>query len=180
MNFLFGNKTKLNLSDYNINNTDDFSLNDLFSESRIVSIYDGDTCTCILPVDKKFYKFNVRLAEIDTCEITSKNSDNKQLALEARKRLCQLISPDFDQMDLNISKKDLIEKLNKKCYTIKIKCGEFDKYGRLLGWLYNKDSIKDIPVEQSFNHILIKEKLAYKYEGKTKLTEDEQIKIMNI
>ena len=90
MNFLFKN-TKLNLSDYNINNTNDFSLNELFIETRIVSIYDGDTCTCIIPIDKKIYKFNVRLAEIDTCEIRSKNENNKQLALEARKRLCNLI-----------------------------------------------------------------------------------------
>jgi endonuclease YncB( thermonuclease family) len=180
MNFLFGNKIKLNLSDYNINNTDNFSLNELFIETRIVSIYDGDTCTCILPIDKKFYKFNVRLAEIDTCEMTSKNINNKQIALEARKRLCQLISSDFNDMDLNITKKDLIEKLNKKCYIIKIKCGEFDKYGRLLAWLYSKDSIATISVEQSFNHILIKEKLAYKYEGKTKLSEEKQIEIMNI
>lgn len=179
MNFLFSSP-KLNLSDYNINNTQDFSLNELFIETRIVSIYDGDTCTCILPIDKKFYKFTVRLAEIDTCEMTSKNNDNKQLALEARKRLCQLISSDFDDIDLNITKKDLTEKLNKKCYTIKIKCGDFDKYGRLLAWLYNKDSVTTVPIEQSFNHILIKEKLAYKYEGKTKLTEEEQIKIMNI
>jgi endonuclease YncB( thermonuclease family) len=179
MNFLFSN-TKLNLSDYNINNTDDFSLNELFIETRIVSIYDGDTCTCILPIDKKFYKFNVRLAEIDTCEMKSKNSNNKQMALEARKRLCQLISSDFDKMDLDISKKDLIDKLNKKCYIIKIKCGDFDKYGRLLGWLFNKDSTASTPIEESFNHILLKENLAYKYEGKTKLTEEEQMALMNI
>jgi endonuclease YncB( thermonuclease family) len=83
-------------------------------------------------------------------------------------------------MELDISKKDLIEKLNKKCYLIKIKCGEFDKYGRLLGWLFNKDSVKTISIEQSFNHILIKENLAYKYEGKTKLTEEEQLIKMNI
>ena len=83
-------------------------------------------------------------------------------------------------MDLNITKKDLIEKLNKKCYTIKIRCGDFDKYGRLLGWLFSKDSIKTVPIEQSFNHILIKEKLAYKYEGKTKLTEEEQTTLLNI
>ena len=103
---------------------------------------------------------------------------NKNLALEARKRLCVLISSEFENMDLNISKKDLITKLNEKCYIIKIKCGDFDKYGRLLGWLYDKNSVIDTPIEQSFNHILIKEHLAYKYEGKTKLTEEDQLELL--
>ena len=179
MGCILSTNTKLNLSDFDINNTNEFSLNNLFIETRVISIYDGDTCTCIIPVHNNFYKFNIRLADIDTCEMTSKNSDAKQLSLEARKRLCNLISPDFKDIDLNISKKELIKKLNEKCYLIKIKCGDFDKYGRLLGWLYDNNSTINSPIEQSFNHILIKEHLAYKYEGKTKLTEQEQITLLN-
>ena len=170
--------TKPDLSNYNINNTDEFSLNNLFIDVRVVSIYDGDTCTCILPLFNNFYKFNIRLADIDTCEIKSKSIESKNLALNARKRLCTLISSDFDNIDINISKKDLIIKLNQKCYIIKIKCGSFDKYGRLLGWLYDKNSLPDITIDKSYNHILIKEHLAYKYEGKTKLTETEQVNIL--
>jgi endonuclease YncB( thermonuclease family) len=170
--------TRLDISNFNINNTNDFSLENLFIESRVVSIYDGDTCTCIIFIFDNYYKFNIRLADIDTCEIKSKNNDNKVRALLARKRLCNLISSDFEQIDINISKKDLTLKLNEKCYTIMIKCGKFDKYGRLLAWLYNKDSKVNTPIEQSFNHILIKEHLAYVYEGKTKLTEEEQINIL--
>ena len=49
--------TKPDLSNYNINNTDEFSLNNLFIDVRVVSIYDGDTCTCILPLFNNFYKF---------------------------------------------------------------------------------------------------------------------------
>ncbi len=168
-----------NLTDYNINNVTKFTLNNLFIETRIIEIYDGDTCTCILPIYGHYFKFSIRLADIDTCEMKSKSNDNKQLALEARKRLCCLISENLSDIDLNISKKDLIRRLNSECYIIKIKCGEFDKYGRLLGWLYNGEATPETPVEQSFNHILLSEKLAYKYEGKTKLTEEEQIGLLS-
>jgi endonuclease YncB( thermonuclease family) len=104
----------------------------------------------------------------------SKNEENKTLALKARKRLCELISDDFIDMPLDISRKNLVSRLNSKCYLLKVKCGTFDKYGRLLGWLYKIDTPVDTPVEESLNYILINECLAYKYEGKTKLTEEEQ------
>jgi endonuclease YncB( thermonuclease family) len=163
------------LADYNINNVKSFSLENMFIECRIIDIYDGDTCTCIIPVFNDFYKFNIRLADIDTCEMKSKQKENKDLALEARKRLCMLISEDLNDIPLDITRKKLSIRLNSKCYTIKIKCGDFDKYGRLLGWLFKIDATNETPVDQSLNYILINEKLAYKYEGKTKLTEEEQV-----
>ena len=171
-------KNKIDLVQYNINNTSKFSLNKLFTDARVVDIYDGDTCTCIIPLFDSCYQFTIRLADIDTCEIKSKNIENKQLALEARKLLCQLISDDFNNIDCNITRKELSHKLNEKSYIIKLKCGEFDKYGRLLGLLYNKDALVDISIDESFNHIMINKKLAYQYEGKTKLTEEEQIDLL--
>ncbi len=167
------------LANYNINNVKSFSLENMFIECRIIDIYDGDTCTCIIPLFNDFYKFNVRLADIDTCEMKSKLKENKNLALEARKRLCILISEDLNDIPLDITRKKLCIRLNSNCYTIKIKCGEFDKYGRLLGWLYKLDATNETPVEQSLNYILINENLAYKYEGKTKLTEEEQLDKLN-
>ena len=198
MNFLFNNKkndktsdNKINeftihnkINEFTIHNTNKFSINALFNdelvEARVVDIYDGDTITCILPINNKYYNFKIRLAEIDTCEIKSKNDDNKLLALKAKKRLCELIIPDINFNDKNNKElnKELDKILNDKCYIIKIKLGEFDLYGRILGWLYNKDTSINPPIEQSFNHILINENLAYKYEGKTKLSEDEQLQIL--
>ena len=168
------------LENYNINNVKFFSLENETLKCRLIDMYDGDTCTCIIPVFGKFYKYNIRLAEIDTCEIKSKKVENKLLALQARKRLCELISDDFIDMPLDISRKNLVNRLNSKCYLLNIKCGTFDKYGRLLGWLYKENSIIDTPVEESLNYILINENLAYKYEGKTKLTEEEQVVKLNI
>jgi endonuclease YncB( thermonuclease family) len=157
---------------HNYDNTLEFSLNNLIKEARVVDIYDGDTCTCIFELNRKYHKFVIRLAGIDTPEITSKNEQNKKTALEARKRLCTLISNDFINMDINIKRKELRNLLNAKCYLIKIKCGQFDKYGRLLGWLYSNHHI--IIGERTFNQCLIDEKLAYVYNGGTKLTEQEQ------
>lgn len=160
------------ISNYNITNTNQFSLNNMQLEVRIIDIYDGDTCTCIIPLFNNYYKFTIRLVEIDTCELKSTNSENKELALNARKRLCTLVSDDFLNIDLNIKRKELTNLLNTKCYLIYIKCGDFDKYGRLLAHLY-KSNISTI----SFNQILINEKLAYKYTGKTKLSEEEQVNL---
>lgn len=182
MNFLFKSNEKI--EDYNIHNTNKFSLNVLFKDelvsARVVNIYDGDTITCVLPINNTFCNFKIRLAEIDTCEIKSKQEENKNLALQAKKRLCQLIIPDFNFTDENNKElnKELDKLLNEKCYLIKIKLGDFDLYGRILGWLYNYKSDINTPIDQSFNHILINEHLAYKYEGKTKLSENDQVEIL--
>lgn len=171
-------KSKSTLEQYNIHNTNEFTLNNIFTEARVIDIYDGDTCTCIIPLFNNYYQFKIRLADIDTCEKKSKNAENKLYALNAKKRLCHLVSNDFCDIDINISKNDLITKLNDKCYIIKIKCSIFDKYGRLLAWLFPNNSNKNESIENSFNYILIREKLAYKYDGGTKLTEEEQIKLL--
>jgi len=182
MNFLFNTTEKL--TNYNIHNTNKFSLNLLFKEelvkARVVSIYDGDTITCVLPINNKYYNFKIRLAGIDTCEIKSKCEENKVLAVKAKKRLCQLIIPDFNLNDESNKElnKELDKILNEKCYIIKIKLGEFDLYGRVLGWLYDNKADINTPIEKSFNNILINEHLAYKYEGKTKLSDLEQIELL--
>lgn len=155
------------LSKYNYENTEEFSLNNLIIEARVVDIYDGDTCTCIIPFNNSYSKFHIRLEGIDTCEIKSKDEIQKNLALEAKKKLCCLISSDFDNIDLNITRKELRKLLNEKCYIIKLKCGEFDKYGRLLGYLFN-DNCDCQNNEESYNYCLIREKLAYAYDGGTK------------
>ena len=54
-----------------------------------------------------------------------------------------------------------------------IECVDFDKYGRLLTNVFlNKED------DKSISDILLEEKLAYKYNGDTKLTEEEQIKLL--
>jgi endonuclease YncB( thermonuclease family) len=173
-------KSSIDWSKYNFDNTKLFSLNELYLECRVVDIYDGDTCTCVLPLFDNYYKFTIRLADIDTCEMKSK-SDNKDLANKARKYLFELITKN-NKIDLHISRKDMRALLNENVYLIRILCGKFDKYGRLLGHLFKSDEL-DVPTivdieNKSFNYKLINEHLAYKYEGATKLTEIQQIKFL--
>ena len=79
-----------------------------------------------------------------------------------------------------LSKKKLQEKIDKNNKIIRIKCEEFDKYGRLLAHLYTdyyegpekeitEDKTKEAETKiLSLNEQLIKEGYAYPYEGGTK------------
>jgi len=171
---------KISFENYTFDSTPEFSLNGQFLNCRVVDIYDGDTCTCVIPFCNHLYKFIIRLSDIDTCEVKSKNEKNKDLAYQARSRLYQLITKSNTIIDKNIKRKELRNMLNKQVFIITISCGDFDKYGRLLGWLYDKDTKLPQNVENSFNHILIKEKLAYFYQGNTKLSEEEQTEQLTI
>lgn len=158
----------MNWTNYNFNTTSSFSLNGLQTYGRVVQIHDGDSMTVILPLHDKFYKFSIRLARIDTCEVTSKISLNKTLAINAKKRLIELVTSSTN--DIPNIKKYLLNNIA----LVYIKCFDFDKYGRILASVY-KD--KDDPL--SFSEILVKEKLAYQYDGKKKLTEEEQSTLLS-
>ena len=108
-----------------------FNLDNCSFHVKCVEVYDGDTITIILYLFNSFYKFKVRLLHINTPEIRTKNLDEKKAGFEARDYLRGLI-------------------LNK---IIKIKCGKFDKYGRLLGEIFLIDQDDDCSV--SINQKLI-------------------------
>lgn len=133
-----------------------FSLNNKETYCKLVDIYDGDTITCILPLFDSYYKFKIRLNGIDTAEIKSKNIILKNLAIDAKKRLVQLTTKQSfcDNIEDYLENTPVI---------LWLKCYKFDKYGRLLGDLFiNKND------NESISQILIREKLAVPYDGKTK------------
>lgn len=140
-----------------------FSLNGQKILAKITSVYDADTVKAVFYLDNNLVKFTLRLEGIDTPEIrpkkTVENRDEEiKHAKKARNRLIQLctdvnIELDCDQPKKNIQK--LVD-LNKK--TITIKCGEFDKYGRLLATL-------ECPECENINNKLIEENYAKKYSG---------------
>jgi endonuclease YncB( thermonuclease family) len=172
---------------HNNDNTELFSLKNQTFLARVVDIYDGDTITCIINIFNNYYKFKVRLAGIDTPEKTSHDPTIKNSSLKARFRLFQLIA-NSNNIDINnidqhinqtIQQKDLRNILNSNLFFVNILCDNFDKYGRLLGWIYNHNSQVYNSV-QTFNQKLIDENLAYEYLGKTKLTEDQQQHVLNI
>ena len=160
----------INMENFNDTNTPLFSFNGVNGMSRVVDITDGDTIKAIINFKGDYYKIIVRLNNIDTCETKSKCEANKNLGINAKKRLYNLIT----NKTIETNDKKLIKKeLNDNCYLIYLKCYDFDKYGRVLGDIYKNENDNI-----SFSSILINEKLAYIYGGKTKLTEKEQIELL--
>ena len=158
------------MENFNDTNTPLFSFNGVNGMSRVVDITDGDTIKAIINFKDEYYKIIVRLNNIDTCETKSKCEANKNLGINAKKRLYNLIT----NKTIETNDKKLIKKeLNDNCYLIYLKCYDFDKYGRVLGDIYKNEND-----DLSFSSILINEKLAYIYGGKTKLTEEDQLELL--
>lgn len=152
-------------------NTPFFTLNGIKDYARVTEVYDGDTITIVMNISGSFLKFKCRMMGIDTCEIRSKNPKNKELAVKARNRLIQLITD--KQVDDASKKKDVAAFLEDDVYVIWVHCLEFDKYGRALIHCF-----KSPESTKSFSDILVEEKFAYKYEGETKLTEEQQVQLL--
>jgi endonuclease YncB( thermonuclease family) len=167
--------TDVDLTKFTFETTSKISLDGQYVKARVVDIYDGDTCTCVLSFLGNIHQFNIRLADIDACEMKSPNPKIKELANNAKTRLYQLITHDMDNSISKLSRAGLRNKLNENVFIVYLSCGKFEKYGRLLGWLYDSSCNIHQSVEHSYNHILIKEHLVCPYDGKTKFTEEQQI-----
>lgn len=167
---------------FNDYNTPSFSFNGLNCISRVVDITDGDTIKAIINFKDNYYKIIIRLFNIDTCETKSSNIINKNLGIEAKKRVYNIITDKKIENEINDNSNSNIKKiikneLNNNCYYIYIKCYDFDKYGRVLADIYKNEN-ESANDNNSISNILINEKLAYVYKGKTKLTEEEQLELL--
>ena len=121
--------------------TDDVKMFTLEGEShvaKVVSVYDGDTIKVVFPIFKKNFKWNCRVAGLDTPELRTKDEGEKKNGYYVRDRLREKI---LDRLVI-------------------VKCGEFDKYGRLLVDIYLD--------ELHVNQCLIDKKYALIYDGGTK------------
>jgi endonuclease YncB( thermonuclease family) len=174
---------------YDFNTTSKFSFEGCQYVCRVLDVYDGDTITCALPVCGNVYKFTIRLADIDTCEMRSKNEEVKEKAYEAKQFLLNLILTTNNvhiNFDKHISRADTRDMLSNNICLVNIYCSTFDKYGRLLAWVFPKNNdytLGDDIVNNklsSFNNRLISNKLAYHYEGNTKIDESRQLEILNL
>ena len=105
---------------------------------KVVSVYDGDTIKVVFPLHNTLYKWNCRLGRVDTPELRTRNELEKKFGYEVRDKLREKI-------------------LNK---LVNVKCGDFDKYGRLLTEIFIKD--------ESVNQWLIDNEYAFEYDGGTK------------
>ena len=108
----------------------------------VIKVYDGDSITIATQFQfnpNVWYRFSIRLNGIDTPEIKGSTDEEKQMAIKARDRLADLI-------------------LHKE---VQLKNISYEKYGRILADIYlNSEYI---------NEILLKERYAVPYQGKTKI-----------
>uniref|UniRef100_A0A6C0CQH1 TNase-like domain-containing protein n=1 Tax=viral metagenome TaxID=1070528 RepID=A0A6C0CQH1_9ZZZZ len=149
---------------HNAHTTQPFSLDGTHCWARVIDAHDGDTIKVIMSVfGDNYFKFSVRLAGIDTCELRSKNTVVRALANEAKTRLLELVTGNRSECDMNT-----------ETFLVYLHCHQFDKYGRLLA-----DVFLDDACETSVSDILLGERLAYPYTGKTKKSETEQLSLLN-
>lgn len=136
----------------NINDAPNFShcLVQQIVEAKIVSVYDGDSVKAIFPFNNVMYKWNCRLSGIDTPEVRTSNQLEKKYGYFVRNKLRNKI-------------------LNK---VVTLKCGTFDKYGRLL--------IELIIDDTNINKWLIDNSYAFPYNGGKKQSWSEYLEINNI
>jgi endonuclease YncB( thermonuclease family) len=123
-----------------------FSLDGMRLEGRVVDVYDGDTMTLILdPWGVSAWKFQVRIAGIDTCEIRSKEEALVEKAKHTRAKVVELVTG--GKFVGVAEKKEVRQALNgDDVFMVDIECGKFDKYGRLLGQVTTCDG-KDVAGE---------------------------------
>ena len=153
------------------NETPFFSLKGTNTDTRVVNVIDGDTLVLIIPIFGGYHKFYTRLNGINTCEVHSNNEQVKELGFKAKYRVIELISKKELKNIVGITKKQIIELFDNKVYTVYIECLDFDKYGRLLANVFINN--------KNLSEILIEEKLGYEYNGDTKLSEEEELKVLS-
>jgi len=137
------------------NDIDIFNFKNLRTYGKIIKNYDGDTADCVILRDEILYRFKVRLYGYDSPEMKpSLNINNREeiikKAKEAKNRLWQLTT----KTDENENHKTLI----------RIECGEFDKYGRLLITAYDEEN-EGYEFNKSINNRMIEEGYGYSYLG---------------
>lgn len=129
---------------------------------RLVDMYDADTLTLVVPLFDRYYKFACRVFGIDTAEIKSGNEELKRMAQRAKNRMLQLCGVSSVNLDKVYSRKEVQELVGKEVYIVWCKFGEFDKYGRPLVTVYDREQ------GVSVAEVLVAERLANAYYGGTK------------
>lgn len=165
------------LNDCNPREVPEFGFDGLKCFGRIVDVHDGDTVTVILKYVDHLFKFHIRMLGIDAFETTSKNEILHAKAYQGRDRLieilCGLEPGAFTEgYPILAKRKDVKAFLEDRKPIVWMECVENDKYGRILCNIYT------YPEKQSVAELLLAEKLAYEYNGKTRLTEQDQLTLI--
>jgi endonuclease YncB( thermonuclease family) len=108
----------------NVDTTPVFSLDGITCKVKVINVYDGDTIWVIMSINGKYYKNKIRMAGYDSAEL----KPLKSFSVEQR---------NIEIGTALVAKSALESKIANKIVTLK--CGKFDKYGRLLGTVFDKN-----------------------------------------
>lgn len=131
----------------NNDNVSLFSFKNQEKMCKIVSVYDGDTFTACFLDKKRIIKYKFRTLGYDSPEM-------KPLK----------VKPNRDQEIIKAKEARLkfIEYSNCENDLVKIKFGSFDKYGRILGTVFNNKDGSNVNIK------MIQNGYGYEYDGGTK------------
>lgn len=140
-----------------------FSLDGSEHLGVVVDVYDGDTCTIAMMFHGEVLSFRCRLLGLDTPEL--KGAATKDSALLARNALINMVSSQT-LIDINASREDVRKHLGDFKKLMRVECGDWDKYGRLLVTMYPNDGNRRA---LSCNQRLLDGGYAKPYDGGTKI-----------
>lgn len=146
-----------------------YTLDGVMCKGKVVSIYDGDTCTCNLLVSGNIIKHKIRLLGFDSPEIRPKLSvENRDEIIKnakiARNYLASLVSDQEINLERGYSKKEFQSLLDCNKKIIDVECGTWDKYGRLLATFTTDNDGQQLCV----NEVMVEKGYGYAYDGGTK------------
>ena len=111
---------------------------------QVVNVYDGDTCTILVPIDQSFLKLNLRLQGVDCPEMAPARTRLGQMEARVATRVRDHVAGLIDQRE----------------FTAQL--DQWDKYGgRALGQLW-------LSREQTLNEYLLAHGLAKPYDGRAR------------
>ena len=121
-------------------NIDTPPLKNRFIAAKVINVYDGDTVTVVYLIGKEPFKINIRVKDIDSPEIRTKNKIEKMAGYKCRDYVSSLISDKIVMLYIH----------------------NWDKYGgRIVGDIY-------LNSEETLSERLLNMKLVNLYDGKTK------------
>jgi hypothetical protein len=133
-----------------------FTLKGYITYAKLLSNYDGDTGDILFIYNEKPMRMKARFLGYDTNEIKPSLNDPRR---DEKKRKAKL------------AKERLWELCRGNNNLIRIRCEEFDKYGRLLIIAFDENFNGELTFDNSINNKMIEEGHGYSYDGGTKLSD---------
>ena len=140
--------------DYDLRNATknkNFSYDGLILKGKVVSVYDGDTCTIVFRYQNKLQQHSCRMLGYDSPEMKPpKKQANRDLEILAAHEAKQALEDQVSRSTL-----------------VNVHCHGFDKYGRILVTLYTRRWF-GLRKGYNINEWMLANSYGYSYDGGTK------------